>query len=173
MAEIFTTEAEKIRARVLPLLEGVEVLDIGCGSKKVVPWALSVDSMDSRADHKANVDASSGELKALLGDRLFQVVFSSHCLEHMRSPIVETIRHWLSFVKPGGHLILYLPDETAYQYNPGVPWLRNPEHHHLLTLQTFTWYANQVQGVEFTIEPDINPSESRYSFLCVMKKIGP
>ena len=171
MAEAFTTEAEKIIGKIQHLLAGVDVLDIGCGSKKIVPWAVSVDAVDHRADHKVNVEASSGELKTLLGDRLFQVVFSSHCLEHMRSPIRETIRHWLSFVKVGGLLILYLPDESAYQYDPAVPSLRNPEHHHLLTMQTFSWHAAQVRDVEVSIEADIDQKNDRYSFLCVMKKL--
>ena len=44
----------------------------------------------------------------------FDTVFSSHCLEHMIDPLTA-VKSWFSLVKPGGHLIIIVPDEDLYE----------------------------------------------------------
>ncbi|MBV5346213.1 MAG: methyltransferase domain-containing protein, partial [Rhodoferax sp.] len=41
-------------------------------------------------------------------------VHSSHCLEHMRD-VREALKNWIRIVKPGGFLILTVPDEDLYE----------------------------------------------------------
>lgn len=44
----------------------------------------------------------------------FDFLFSSHCLEHVRDPY-EALRNWVRVVKPGGHIIVDVPDEDLYE----------------------------------------------------------
>jgi SAM-dependent methyltransferase len=169
------TEAEKIRPRILSLLENKSVLDIGCGSETIVPWALGVDDGSETLELpkgviRAKISPDSISMAIALGGRMFDVVFSSHALEHMRTPILETLQWWLNFVKPGGYLLLYLPSEQHYVFDSNNPKRRNPGHHHFLTINTFTWYLDQLTGVDFSVEPDIDLTHNRYSFLCIIRK---
>jgi SAM-dependent methyltransferase len=166
------TEADKVKDRVLELLRDRDILDIGCGSKKIVPWATSVDHYDPHAEFKVDVDAASKALEQLLNGRTFDVVFSSHCLEHMRSPILETLRYWIKFVKPGGSMILYLPDESRYVFHPTAPLVRNPEHFHYLTPDVFHWYLDQLAGVVVERFEQDPPGKDLYSFLCILRKVS-
>jgi SAM-dependent methyltransferase len=165
------TESEKALSRILHLLEGKQVLDLGCGRRPVVPWATGVDD-SSECQHlrpgtiSAKIDPESRQIQSF---HQVDVVFSSHALEHMRSPILETLRYWLGLVKPAGRLILYLPDERRYVFDQKSPTTRNPGHHHYLTADTFHWYLEQLPvDIElFQRDPEIF---DHYSFLVVARK---
>ncbi|MRR50631.1 MAG: class I SAM-dependent methyltransferase [Rhodocyclaceae bacterium] len=49
-------------------------------------------------------------------DDSFDFLYSSHCLEHMRDA-AEALENWLRVVKPGGHLVINVPDEDLYEQN--------------------------------------------------------
>jgi predicted SAM-dependent methyltransferase len=166
-----STETEKIRPRALKYIkDGNTVLDIGCGSDKIVPWADTVDqSPHAYANIRADISPADDSLKKALNGKLYDVVFSSHALEHVKTPILETLNYWLSFAKQSGFLVLYLPDESHYVFDSGNPKRRNPEHFHYLTKDTFKWFIEQLQGTELLeYEHDLGPD--RYSFFAVLKK---
>lgn len=165
------TEAEKIRPRIIEMLRDRRVLDLGCGRMPVVPWAHGVDdSSESKILEPgvviAKVDPESRELG--YGPD-WDVVFSSHAVEHMSSPIGRTLSYWLGFVRPGGHLVFYLPDERRYRFDPENPRRRNPGHHHYLTPETFRWHLEQLPVDEITVEEDPHVFD-RYSFLAIARK---
>jgi SAM-dependent methyltransferase len=60
-------------------------------------------------------------------------IFSSHCLEHVPNWI-DTLEYWLSKIKKGGTLFLYLPDFSQVYWRP---W-NNRKHKHCLTPQILT-----------------------------------
>ena len=160
------TEGEKVFRRIVHLLEGKTVVDLGCGIQKIAPWAIGVDD-ESESKHfrdqivRARVDPVSRELSTAFKPESFDVVFSSHTLEHIRYPIIDTLRYWLTFVKPRGRLIAYLPDE-------------NPGHVHLLTPKSFlallydSGLADEVVIEVFEEDPQIF---DHYSFLVVLRKV--
>lgn len=84
------------------LLRG-RVLDIGAGDDPVAPGAVVFDLKQGDANRITAFDAAS-----------FDCVYSSHCLEHMRDP-VASLGNWWSLVRPGGHLVLVVPDEDLYE----------------------------------------------------------
>lgn len=165
-------EAAKISARIMKESDGLSVLDLGCGDSKVVPWAIGVDDGSEWADLKtgpdvrARIDPDSAQLAGALMSKGFQtlydIVFSSHALEHMPSPIGRTIRYWLAFVRPGGRIMLWLPNERLYVYDKRSPRTRNPAHAHYLVPEVVRWHLEQTLP-EVYIEEETGPNA--YCFL--------
>jgi SAM-dependent methyltransferase len=61
-------------------------------------------------------DVKEGDAQTLanVDDGSFDFLFSSHCLEHTRNP-EEALANWIRVVRPGGHLIISVPDEDLYE----------------------------------------------------------
>jgi SAM-dependent methyltransferase len=61
-------------------------------------------------------DWEDGDAQYMAGvsDSSFDFVFASHCLEHLRDP-VEGLANWFRILKPGGHLVVCVPDEDLYE----------------------------------------------------------
>lgn len=119
-----THEASKTRRiwdeRVLGLLAG-EGIDIGCGDDPILP---GVDRFD-RSDGDAN------NISAVVSKR-YDFVFAAHCLEHMVDACAA-LAEWFSLVRPGGHLIVLVPDEDLYEQ--GIfPSLFNDDHKWTFTI---------------------------------------
>jgi SAM-dependent methyltransferase len=151
------------------VLDG-DVLDMGCGPEAVLPRATGVNRHGVFPVKDLDCDPLSTDLAEHFKTRQFDTVFSSHALEHMYSPVGVTLDFWLRFVKPGGYMVLYLPDEKYYQFHAN-PMIRNPEHLHYLTMDTFEWRAGQLNGA--TLEhliPDVDTRHGRYSFLAIVRK---
>ena len=49
-----------------------------------------------------------------IADNVYDFAHSSHCLEHMVDPHVA-LTNWIRIVKPGGHLIVTVPEEYLYE----------------------------------------------------------
>lgn len=47
-------------------------------------------------------------------DNSIDFVHSSHCLEHLHDPY-EGLLNWFRILKPGGHLVITVPDEDLYE----------------------------------------------------------
>jgi len=55
-------------------------------------------------------------------DGSLDFVFSSHCLEHI-AQWETALSLWISKLKPGGTLFLYLPHDSMLLWRPGGPWV--------------------------------------------------
>jgi SAM-dependent methyltransferase len=95
-------------------------------------------------------DWEDGDAEFMEGvaDNTFDFLFASHCLEHLRDPHVG-IRNWLRIVKPGGHLIVNVPEEDLYEQ--GIfPSTYNRDHKHTWTMgKEVSWSPNSINVVEF------------------------
>jgi hypothetical protein len=100
------------------------------GSVTVYDWA------QGDAQFLANVD-----------DAQFDFVYSAHCLEHVIEPR-EAIRQWLRVLRPGGHLVVTVPDEDMYEQ--GVwPSTFNGDHKHTFTMfKQRSWSPVSVNVLE-------------------------
>ena len=96
-------------------------IDIGCGSDPITPLVKRFDVDDGDAN----------EITKYV-DRQFDFVFSCHSLEHMRNPQVA-LTEWWRLVKPGGHMIVIVPDEDLYEQGY-FPSLFNDDHKSTFTL---------------------------------------
>jgi len=165
------TEADKVKDRVYGQLKDKLVLDLGCGHHPIFPWAQGVDDTSESKIlvpniHRLSISPDKQDLNVF---KNFDVVFSSHAIEHMKTPILDTLRYWLTCVKQGGLLVLYLPDERRYRFNPADRKERNPGHHHYLTPEIFNWYLQQLPIEVITLEDDADIHD-HYSFLVIAKK---
>jgi SAM-dependent methyltransferase len=61
-------------------------------------------------------DQQQGDAQFLanVADNAFDFLYSSHCLEHVRDP-EEALGNWIRVVRPGGHLVISVPDEDLYE----------------------------------------------------------
>ena len=100
------------------------------GSVTVYDWA------QGDAQFLANVD-----------DEQFDFVYSAHCLEHVMEPRAA-IQQWLRVLKPGGHLVVTVPDEDMYEQ--GVwPSTFNGDHKHTFTMfKQRSWSPVSVNVLE-------------------------
>ena len=99
-------------------------IDIGAGEDSLAqqltrfPKIKSVRSWDVK-------DGDAQYLEGVLDDQ-FDFVYSSHCLEHLENPL-EALKNWLRVTKPGGFLIVSVPDEDMYEH--GIwPSIHNADH---------------------------------------------
>ena len=97
-------------------------------------------------------DREDGDAQDLAGvaDATFDFVHSSHCLEHLADPAVA-LRAWFRVLRPGGHLVLTVPDEDLYEQ--GVfPSTFNREHRHTFTIwKPGSWSTASVNVLELLL----------------------
>src|SRR5262249_42061658 len=103
-------------------------IDIGCGADPITPTVRRFDRQDGDANRVSSFVSGS-----------FDFVFSAHCLEHMLDPRAALL-DWYSLVKPGGHLIVIVPDEDLYEQGY-FPSLFNSDHKHTFTISKKTSWS--------------------------------
>jgi len=127
-------EAGKAVGRLRPLMKG-RGIDIGCGEHPVdgaEPW-----------------DLEQGDAQYMVGveDCTYDWVFSAHCLEHMRDPHAA-IQNWWRILKPGGYLIVLVPDEDLYEQSRW-PSVYNSDHKRTFTCSKYSsWSPVSVNCVD-------------------------
>lgn len=99
-----------------------KVIDIGAGRDLVTPTAERFDLEDGDANF----------ITRYRQPQAYDAVHSSHCLEHMVDP-VNALNEWWSLLKPGGHLVLVVPDEDLYEQG-AWPSRFNADHKHTFRL---------------------------------------
>ncbi|HYF21677.1 MAG TPA: methyltransferase domain-containing protein [Ramlibacter sp.] len=95
-------------------------------------------------------DLADGDAQVLEGvpDASLDFVHSSHCLEHMRD-CDAALRNWLRVLRPGGHLVVLVPDEDLYEQ--GVfPSTFNPDHKWTFTTaKAGSWSPRSISLASF------------------------
>jgi SAM-dependent methyltransferase len=153
-------EASKIRLSALPFCKG-KGIDIGCRDDKITPDAIGFD----KNMHPGHVDVigDARYVSETFPADNFDYVFSSHCLED----ILDTnaaLREWLKILKPGGHLILYVPHPALYK---GC----NLDHRHPgFTPEDLVFRLAQMECDPVVTGVDSGPD--RYSTFVVVRKRG-
>lgn len=80
------------------------VIDIGAGNDLITPWAEGFDLSQGDANYITKFRPAGA----------YDAVCSSHCLEHMHNPS-HALLEWWSLLKPGGYLVITVPDEDLYE----------------------------------------------------------
>ncbi len=78
-----------------------------------------------------------------VGNDTFDFIHSSHCLEHLRDP-AEALLNWMRILRPGGHLVLTMPDEDLYEQGQ-FPSTFNRDHKWTFTVfKPRTWSERSI-----------------------------
>lgn len=101
-----------------------------------------------------DLEDGDAQLMASVADESYDFVFSSHCLEHLRDP-AEGLRNWFRVLRPGGHLVITVPDEDLYEQ--GV-W---PSNH------------NRDHKSSFTVSKQRSWCPASINVLDVLRALGP
>ena len=104
-------------------------LDVGSGPDPLARFAALFPLIRSVVPF----DLPDGDAQLLAkypADR-FDFLHSSHCLEHLHDPF-EGLANWVRVVRPGGHLVVLVPDEDLYEQG-AWPSTFNPDHKHTFT----------------------------------------
>ena len=163
-------ESEKVRYEVFRyLVKGG--LDIGCGPAKVWPHLIGIDSgkdtqlfgVKMRPDMVVPDAAHLG----IFASGSMENVFSSHTLEHI-ADWQGALREWWRLVKPGGHLVLYLPHRDLYPRigQPGA----NPDHKHDFDNAQIADFCALAFPDWTLLVDDTRAAGNEYSFLQVWRK---
>ncbi|WP_421198602.1 methyltransferase domain-containing protein [Aeromonas enteropelogenes] len=102
------------------------ILDIGSGlGPAVTPWAKIID-LDTPGYNGFNLPFENDSVDA---------IFSSHCLEHVISP-VDSLREWFKKIKVGGFLFIAVPHQFLYEKRLTLPSTWNGDHKRFYTPST-------------------------------------
>lgn len=124
------SETSKCRASLARYCVG-DGMDIGFGGDPIVPHAICMDLPVPYARYRRHPQHLHGEAENLhwFRDGALDWVYSSHVLEDFPDT-GKVLEEWLRVVRPGGHVVLYLPDEQTYRAHcrrQGKP----PNAHHI------------------------------------------
>gem|GEM_PF-280156 len=122
-----------------------EGLDIG---GKPDPLALYADLFPSmRTVRTWDLDDGDAQYLEGVADESFDFVHSSHCLEHLRDPH-EGLSNWFRVLRPGGHLIVTVPDEDMYEQGQ-FPSQFNLDHKWTFTIhKSASWSPNSINVMD-------------------------
>lgn len=120
-------------------------LDVGGGPdplglyREFFPRMRGVQTFDKEDGDAETLDA--------IADESMDFVHSSHTLEHMNDP-ARALANWFRAVKPGGHLIVTVPDEDLYEQGQ-FPSTWNGDHKHTFTIwKTRSWSSHSLNLIE-------------------------
>jgi len=97
-------------------------IDIGYGGDPVTPTVRGWDIEDGDAHHMPGI-----------ADATYDFVYSSSSLEHMDNPEIA-VRRWWQILKPGGFLIVSVPDRDLYEKKKTLPSRFSLDHKHFFLL---------------------------------------
>lgn len=172
--ERYPSETSRHRELLAPYCQGYG-LDIGFGGDAILPSAIRADLPVPYADTGAQTVQLGGDCRRLpwFRDDVLDYVYSSHVLEDFaEEETVPVLAEWARVVKPGGNLVLLLPDQQrylAYCEENG----EDPNAHHSIehfSLEYVRAAAARVGGLEVARE---HPGIDEYSFAIVLRKASP
>ncbi|MDH3981279.1 MAG: methyltransferase domain-containing protein [Kiritimatiellaceae bacterium] len=170
-------EAQKIKYEIVPYTRG-QGLDIGCGPFKAFDHFIGVDNGHHAKEFgweiHPDVSVTDATDLRVFASQSMDFVFSSHLLEHIEDTDAA-LKEWWRVIKPGGYLVLYLPDKSQYP-NMGEPGA-NPDHKHdfhhddiILAMEKMKLGWDLLRNE--TRDADYGPGQhgNEYSFFQVYKK---
>jgi SAM-dependent methyltransferase len=116
-------------------------IDIGAGPDALAQYAEQFPLM--RSCRSWDIQEGDAQVLSSVDDASLDFAHSAHCLEHMEDPRTALI-NWLRILKPGGHLIVIVPDEDLYEQ--GVfPSTFNRDHKWTFTMyKARSWSARSI-----------------------------
>jgi ubiquinone/menaquinone biosynthesis C-methylase UbiE len=98
-------------------------------------------------------DDGDAQLLKSLENGLFDFVYSSHCLEHMRD-VPEALSNWTRVLKSGGWIYVVIPDYVLYE-KMTWPSRFNPDHKQ--SFSNLITRADVVRSNHWHLQHDLMP----------------
>lgn len=166
------SEWGKVRDQVLKfILPWMSGIDIGYGGDPLLPSAITIDRPQCKfqvGNYPLHLIGDASKLTWFTANSM-DYVCSSHLLEDFKDPY-PIVTEWLRVIKPGGLLILNLPDEKRFVEicnRTGQGY--NNEHQNLdMSLNWMTHFFNNYfpsVRIIFTYE-----KENDYTFVIIVQK---
>lgn len=116
-------------------------IDIGAGDDSLVQWLHVFKGIK----FVKTWDLPEGDAQFMNGieNETYDFVTANHCLEHLNDPI-EGMLNWLRITKPGGFVIVLVPDFSMYEREI-FPSVYNNQHKSAFTLKYFN--KNRIYNV--------------------------
>jgi len=94
-----------------------------------------------------DLDDGDAQFLSSLNDNEYDFIHSSHCLEHIVDPF-EGLQNWLRVIKPGGYIIITVPDEDLYEQGEWPPTF-NLDHKNTFTIhKDYSWCEKSINILE-------------------------
>lgn len=172
LTPIGPSETRGSRRRLTKFCQG-NGLDLGFGGDPITRSAITLDLKPRHAwvgEAPQNIAGDATDLK-WFRDSTLDFIYSSHLLEDFPpEDTVKILTEWLRVIKPGGNLVLLLPDEPKYHQrciDENLPYNKGHKNHDL----TLEWFKQNIvpkfPHVEVVFE---YPESGAYSFEIVLKK---
>ena len=87
---------------------------------------------------------------ANVADAEFDFLYSSHCLEHLDDPQLA-FGHWLRVVRPGGWLVVDVPDEDLYEQGVFPSRFSTGHQHSFTVAKPTSWSPRSICVLEFLL----------------------
>ena len=131
-----SSETSRCRHLTAPYCRG-NGLDIGAAGSPVVPWAIQIDLPDEAFrdyGHCNEVEIpiqwrGDGLRNLPFKDSTLDFVYSSHLLEDVED-WTPVLREWARVLKPGGHLVIMVPDRQRFRAAVAAGQGDNLSHRH-------------------------------------------
>lgn len=170
------SETAKHRAMVVDFCQG-NGIDLGSAGDPVVPWAISHDLPSEvyrqynsqRPDDNIQWRGSAWDLSAF-NDGAFDFLHASHLLEDAED-WVPVLREWDRVLKPGGFMIIAVPDHARFRAAVAAGQGDNLSHRHESHVGELTSYL----GLWYDVLRDdfVSDSPHEYSILFIGRKRKP
>lgn len=145
------------------------VLELGCGDKQTVPWAVGVDQFPGGA-LTAHAQTSVAQVVAdvfgpmpQFDSESYDGLVARHILEHARDP-VAVLDEWRRLLRPGGVLVVACPNEALA---PTIPM--DLDHRHAWDPDSFRTLVERCGFRQVAYTPD---SGNGISFVTVVERVG-
>jgi predicted SAM-dependent methyltransferase len=158
---VFMPESRKFGHLVAPFLTG-DGLDLGAGGSPVHTRAITMD----RSDDRGQLVGDASDLK-WFKDGVFDYVFSSHLLEDF-ADWTPVLVEWMRVVKPGGYLVLQIPDHARYRAFVMAGQGDNPDHHHEGRVGELSEHVEAIGGWDVVMDRHAHPAD--YNILFVAQR---
>lgn len=173
------SETAKYRHLTAKYCQGTPGVDIGSSGDPVVPHAIQIDLEQPYCPllgpGPIHIKGDGSSLTTWFKPESLAFVYSSHLLEDFSGFEQETVvQDWMTRVRPGGYLIILLPDKHRWlaALNKGQP--PNLAHKHEGTPGELTTLVQELAGFvssDWEILMDECPDPNDYGIVFIARRL--